>query len=580
MRVFPAITLACALLLALAPQTPRAPQPPPGLVLVPGGRTKIGIEVTALKKQLETDPDSERYASTLSAETPQHEVAVDSFFLMATEVTNEQYAAFVSASGAQPPWTWGTAAIEGARARWLSEQELARKNAAAAGTAPPAAEAFDARTWWAEHWPGLAWEIPAGDERRPAVFVDARDADAYARWLGMRLPTEFEYERAVRGDTTRAYPWGDEWDNERYAATSLLKKRSGAFVVGSFPAGASKQGVFDLAGNVWEWTASPFTPFPGYEVKTYEFGYGTKVRQVNAVTEWNALQRVVVGGSFQTGSLFARGTTRRSTPLESTSDSLGFRCAASLDAGVDIANAILADELTTNARPVDEGKAIEFAPRATTGAQCWTVASRGTDALRAYAVVSRHRYATFTPIQQLACSDLGSFEKLTLERITSSGAALVLGFFSTNLHVTDPALEPGTYFVAYRARGVRRALGGPSAPVATAPDGTREPTFEERWELDPANDWMMFVRVDGTLAAKWMEHVDWVSLAPGRALLPSAETAPATASPSAEGLPSGELRTLRFELSVPSKTSRKGAGFALELHCAPAELEGTWRLAP
>lgn len=552
-------------------QTPRTPAPLPGLVYVPGGRTHVGIEVAALKRQLEIDPDSERYAALLSAETPEHEVAVESFFLMPTEVTNEQYAAFVAATGAQPPYTWGAAAIEGGRERWLAEREAARAAASAAGEPAPAAEAFDARAWWREHWPGLSYAVPAGDERRPVVFVDWRDANAYARWLGLRLPTEFEYQRAARGDTTRAYPWGDEWDNERFAATSLLKKRSGAFPVGSFPAGASKQGVLDLAGNVWEWTASPFTPYPGYEVKVYEFGYGNKVRQVNAVASWNPLQRVVVGGSFQNGSLMARATTRRSTEVGETSDALGFRCAASVDPGVDIAQTILADELTTNARPVVEGRALEFAPRATTAAQCWDLAARGEGVLQAYAVATRHRFASFTPVAQLACSDLGTFERSTLERLQASGEPLVLGFLATNLRVKEPALEPGTYYVAYRARGVRRPLGGPSA-LATTLNG--EPTFEERNGLDPASDWLLLTRVDGSVVAAWRQHVDWVSLQPGRAQILSTDAAPRTENAGADD------RTLRLEVSIASKTSRKGAGFALNLRCARAELDGAWRTSP
>lgn len=558
-------------------RAPRAPEPPPGLVFVPGGRTRIGIEVAALKRQLETDPESERYAALLAAETPQHEVVVDGFFLMTTEVTNEQYAAFVAATGAQPPHTWGNAAIEGGRARWLAERETARAAAVAAGEAVPAPEAFDARAWWREHWPGLSYAIPPGDERRPVVFVDWHDANAYARWAGMRLPTEFEFERAARGDTARTYPWGDDWDNERYAATSLLKKKNGAFPAGSFPAGASKQGVFDLAGNVWEWTASPFVQFPGYELKVYEFGYGTKVRQVNAVAQWNPLQRVVVGGSFQNGSLMARATTRRSTEVSETSDGLGFRCAASVDPGVDLAQAILADELTTNARPVDDGRALEFAPRATAAAQCWDVAQRGEGALQTYALTTRHRFALFTPVEQLACSDLGTFERATLDRLQVSGGPLVLGFLATNLRVSEPALEPGTYYVAYRAKGVRRPPGGPSAPVpvsGAATNGVHEPAFEERNGLDPASDWLMLTRIDGTVVAAWRQHVDWVTLQPGRALLLAPAETPSTETPSAE------TRTLRFELSVPSKTSRRGAGFALNLRCAAADLDGTWRLSP
>src|SRR5258708_20742204 len=82
---------------------------PPGMVLVPGGRTKIGITQEELKRLLSIDPNSQQYAGALSAETPQHELQVESFFAMLTEVTHEQYEAFVRATGTKPPHSWGEA---------------------------------------------------------------------------------------------------------------------------------------------------------------------------------------------------------------------------------------------------------------------------------------------------------------------------------------------------------------------------------------------------------------------------------------------------------------------------------------
>jgi gamma-glutamyl hercynylcysteine S-oxide synthase len=161
---------------------------PDGMVLVPGGVFEMGRA------------DGDDY------ERPQHFVEVNAFYMDRTEVTNEQYKAFVDATGHPVP----------------------------------------------QHWRGN--EPPTGEAKHPVVNVSWNDAIAFAEWAGKRLPTEEEWEFAARGNDGRLYPWGPDW-NQEFANTA--ESGAGKIVeVGRFSGGASPFGALDLCGNVWEWTAS------------------------------------------------------------------------------------------------------------------------------------------------------------------------------------------------------------------------------------------------------------------------------------------------------------------------------------
>src|SRR5262245_61294388 len=103
-----------------------AGEAPPGKVLVPGGETRVGRTLDELKPILSNDPNTQSYAGALSAETPQHETYVDSFFAMPTEVTNEQFAAYVRATRSKPPQSWGEAPIRAAAEDFRKEQLKAK----------------------------------------------------------------------------------------------------------------------------------------------------------------------------------------------------------------------------------------------------------------------------------------------------------------------------------------------------------------------------------------------------------------------------------------------------------------------
>jgi len=205
--------------------------------------------------------------SDVEDERPAHVVVVEAFEIDQFEVTNEGFERFV--------WE--------------------------AGYVTDAEKAGDSMPWrfYAE-----------GKPDHPVVKVSWNDARAYCEWLGKRLPTEAEWEKAARGTDGRIYPWGNQWDASKANAKEAGYR--GTTIVGSFPDGASPYGVMDMAGNVAEWTSDWFKAYPGSDYHSPYFG---------------EKYRVIRGGGWFSDKELVRTTERSCSSAELANDDVGFRCA-------------------------------------------------------------------------------------------------------------------------------------------------------------------------------------------------------------------------------------------------------------
>lgn len=314
---------------------------PKGMVWIPGGEFVQGA-VPQDKMAMEH-------------EKPAHKVAVDGFFMDITEVTNAQFAQFVKE----------TAYITVAE-REIDWEEM--KKQVPAGTPKPhdsilqpgsltfkktkttVPNLFDFSQWW--HWTiGANWRHPNGPkssikglDNNPVVQICYEDAMAYCKWAGRRLPTESEWEYAANGGKSGTiYFWGDNRD--------VLSKNANSWE-GEFPVENSKEdgfekrapvksyqpngyGLYDMAGNVWEWTSD------WYNVNYYKEQSAALLQKnpkgaTEAYNPQNVYieEKVIKGGSFLCSDSYCasyRISARMASSTDSSAEHTGFRTVATVD---------------------------------------------------------------------------------------------------------------------------------------------------------------------------------------------------------------------------------------------------------
>lgn len=151
--------------------------------------------------------------------------------------------------------------------------------------------------------------FPKGQEKYPVRGVSWEQANAYASRVGKRLPTEIEWEKAARGEDGREYPWGNEFSNT--LANTVEAKVGMPTPVGKYIGGVSPYGCFDMAGNVYEWTADWYQKYEG----------NTTIKK-----EYGQIYRVLRGGSFMTDKFDARCARRHFDRMDAKREDYGFRC--------------------------------------------------------------------------------------------------------------------------------------------------------------------------------------------------------------------------------------------------------------
>jgi formylglycine-generating enzyme len=233
------------------------------MILIPAGTFPMGV------------PSGDRDGGR--DEYPRHEVLLDTFAIDTFEVTNSRYLDFVKATGHRVP----------------QNPKNPTRNL----------------------WQGDSITDSLAD--RPVINVDWYDADAYCTWAGKRLPTEAEWEKAAKGTSDKRFPWGNVEPtakhlnyNQRWIGEKTLMP------VGSYEAGKSPYGVYDMAGNVWEWVNDWYDP------RYYE-----KSPNKNPKGPESGTKKVIRGAGWPNETPSVRIFTRVESDPTIRNESTGFRCA-------------------------------------------------------------------------------------------------------------------------------------------------------------------------------------------------------------------------------------------------------------
>lgn len=238
-------------------------KPPEGMVKIEEGETIIG------SNELDKEGKAIQYGNKkpwFLNEHPEHKIIVKEFHIDKFEVTNKEYHEFVTAENHRPPSYWENGSF------------------------------------------------PQDKADHPVNMVSWFDAKQYCKWKKKRLPTESEWERAARGNDDKRFPWGNKFDLKKLNTMGI---HGGTTPVGTFAEGKSPYGIFDMSGNVQEWTLDSYKPYPENTYEDTDFGERFKVVRGGG---WGGI-------GHYASEVYVRAAYRNYAPPGGTYDDVGFRCA-------------------------------------------------------------------------------------------------------------------------------------------------------------------------------------------------------------------------------------------------------------
>jgi len=324
---------------ATVPNTLPLPNDAPnGMVWIPGGEFSMGCKLPS------TGFCTAATMNAVNDAQPIHRVYVDGFWMDKTDVTNEEFAKFVNATGYV---TVAEIAPTKEQFPTASPENLVAGSVVFTPTAQPV-PLNDYTQWW-RYIEGANWRHPTGPdsdlqgkEKYPVVQVCYTDAVAYAKWAGKRLPTEAEWEFAGRGGLSgKTYAWGDElkpegkWMANTYQGRFPVKDTgddgfAGLAPVAQFP--PNGYGLYDMAGNVWQWCSDWYRPDYYARLKLAGVVVARNPSGPDNDPDDNQPQHVQRGGSFlctdQYCTRYMMGT-RGKGDIDTGNNNVGFRCVIS-----------------------------------------------------------------------------------------------------------------------------------------------------------------------------------------------------------------------------------------------------------
>lgn len=264
------------------------------MIYIPAGTFQRGLSAAQAAVLQSQCPECNM--SKVSDAQPQKNIYLDAFWIDAHEVTNDQFARFVSEANYLTSAEWeGTSSV---LTRGMADFQD-----------------FVGANWQHPTGPGASI---TGMGSRAVTQVSWDDAAAYCAWAGRRLPTEAEWEKAARGDDGRLYPWGNQAPDQSRANYDTA--HVAPVVVGSYPDGDGPYGAADMAGNVGEWVND-----------FYDQGYYHTAPESNPPGPSSGSSHVLRGGSWSsnsTDSLYLLSSAARLNPNPGMhSNTTGFRCA-------------------------------------------------------------------------------------------------------------------------------------------------------------------------------------------------------------------------------------------------------------